>query len=185
MFKARNIAFGILIVFFFTLVLVFLSSRPIPTKKPMISDSTPEGYIKAEVKDLQISASGGVISIGGDESEKVLQIHIGMDQAHTLVRVMNNLSSKRPMTHDLLDEILKKSGTDIVYISVDKFEAGTFFATIVVRDGEVKKLDARPSDSIIIALMRGAPIYVKKDLLEVSGVAPGQKEVQREVARSV
>ncbi len=185
MFKPRNLVFVISLVFFFLFVMVFLSSLQISnTQEASLASVPPEGYVLATVQDLQMSPNGGVIFLAGDGVEKVLQIHIGIDQAHTLARVMNNLTIERPMTHDLLWEILKKSGTEIAYISVDKLEADTFYATIVLNNGEVSRLDARPSDSIIIALQLGAPIYVNKDLLDMRGTSPEHPEVQREEARS-
>ncbi len=133
--KHRYFLFGILVALLIVVVGLSVYTKPTETQKEVISDSPPSGYIKAAVKDLQISSSGGVVLLGEDGSDRAVQIHIGLDQAHTLARVINNMSASRPMAHDLLEEIIRKTGTNISYISVDKLEAGTYYATIMIKNG--------------------------------------------------
>ncbi len=180
--RHRYFLFGILVALLIVVVGVSYT-KPTETQKEVISDSPPSGYIKASVKDLQISSSGGVVLLGEDGSDRAVQIHIGLDQAHTLARVINNMSASRPMAHDLLEEIIKKTGTNISYISVDKLEAGTYYATILIKNGGSLKLDARPSDSIIIAMKLGVPIYVNKDLLDMISESPGHSGIIKEEGR--
>lgn len=181
--KHRYFLFGILVALLIVVVGVSVYTKPTETQKEVISDSPPSGYIKASVKDLQISSGGGVVLLGEDGSDRAVQIHIGLDQAHTLARVINNMSASRPMAHDLLEEIIKKTGTNISYISVDKLEAGTYYATIMIKDGGSLKLDARPSDSIIIAMKLGVPIYVNKDLLDIISESPSHPGIIKEEGR--
>ncbi|MFQ6136015.1 MAG: bifunctional nuclease family protein [Candidatus Hydrothermarchaeales archaeon] len=180
MLKNRKILVGVLSGIFLILALAFLPPRMIPSREVPTLGLPPEGYIRGTVEGFRILPSGGVVFLGGDGSEKVLPIYIGMDQAHTLARVLDNLTTERPMTHDLIEEVFEGSGIELVYISVDRLEEGTYYATIVLDDEGEIRIDARPSDSIILALKMGAPIYVNKDLIDEGGIAPEHAGIYRE-----
>ncbi len=181
--KHRYFLFGILIVLLIMVFGLSVHTKSTETQKELTLESPPSRYIKASVNDLQISSSGGIVLLGEDGSDRAVQIHISLDQAHTLARVINNISTSRPMVHDLLEEIIKKTGTTISNISVDKLEAGTYYATIMIKNGGVLKLDARPSDSIIIAVKLGVPIYVNKNLLDIIGDSPDHSGIIKEEGR--
>jgi bifunctional DNase/RNase len=79
----------------------------------------------------------------------------------------------RPLTHDLLDAIVGELGGKIVKVQVDALVDGVFIGSVYLRHhgGEVRKLDARPSDAIALALGNDVPIYVQQAVIDEAGIA--------------
>lgn len=92
---------------------------------------------------------------------RVLPIWIGVFEANAIALTIENISTPRPMTHDLIRNLLKKFEIQIDRIIVTDVRNNTFYAEIFCRAGEHSlSIDARPSDAIALALRMGAPIYV-------------------------
>lgn len=106
--------------------------------------------------------------LGGD---RVLPIWIGPGEASAIAMQLADMEFARPLTHDLLVSMLKGLGALLQKVIVSRVEQSTYYAELIVRrNGEVFSLDARPSDSIAVALRVDAPIFVEKDLLEIAAV---------------
>ena len=103
---------------------------------------------------------------------RVLPIVIGANEADAIKLKVSGIRLPRPLTHDLLCNIIRELGASLKSIVVHKLSQGTFFAklTIEMGDGQQKEVDARPSDAIALALRAGAPIFVEEILLEMSAV---------------
>ena len=80
---------------------------------------------------------------------------------------ISGIQPPRPLTHDLLKETIAQLGATLERIVITKLEFNTFFATLSLRtrEGEAREVDARPSDSIAVALRADAPIFVAEDVL--------------------
>ena len=90
--------------------------------------------------------------------EKVLPIWIGAMEAMAISMALNEMSLPRPMTHDLLLNMVKGLGGEITAVEVVSLDEGTYFAEIEVLVGEEKRrIDARPSDAVALALRAKAP----------------------------
>ncbi len=137
------------------------------TIKEEVQPAPPQGYVEALVQDVRIEHSGSVVSIRAVDSNMSLDIHVSRVQGENIYMALHNITFSRPLTHDLILSFLENSGMRIKHISIDRLEEGIYYSTILTtgREGDVS-VDARPSDSIVLALKVGAPIYVKKDLLE-------------------
>lgn len=128
------------------------------------------GYIEAAVSDLQVELTRGVITLGSTELNTTLDIYISREQGENIYAAIHNISAPRPLSHDLFLELLKQSGMEVSYVSVDRLEDGVYYATTVItRNGAAITLDARPSDSIVLALKAGVPIYVHRELMMKKG----------------
>lgn len=104
----------------------------------------------------------------------LLPIWIGpAEAAAILVALEASPVPARPMSYDLMARLLEASRASVVRVEVSRIEQGTFFAvlTLDTPDG-LREIDARPSDSIALAVRVGAPIFVADDVLEVAGVRP-------------
>ncbi|MEE8168876.1 MAG: bifunctional nuclease family protein [Candidatus Hydrothermarchaeales archaeon] len=134
-------------------------------KPTPLSRNIPSGYVEVEITDVEISHTGGVMYLREKDSDSVLPIFIGEGQAQIIIMLMNNVSPDRPLMHDLLEEVLNKVGIKLSYISVDRLDKGVFYATLVLENGRTLDIDARPSDSVILALSYGTPIYVHEALM--------------------
>ncbi len=100
------------------------------------------------------------------ENRYVLPIWIGPFEANAIALRLRKIDSHRPMTHDLLCNILTVFNSEIVKVEVVELRDKTFYAVIHIRsDGKEIALDSRPSDAIAIALRAGAPIYANESVL--------------------
>ncbi|HJR63555.1 MAG TPA: bifunctional nuclease family protein [Gemmatimonadaceae bacterium] len=113
------------------------------------------------------SASNSYVVIlqekGGD---RLLPIWIGQPEAESIVMEMNGIKPPRPLTHDLCKRLILGMGGSLRRIQITKVKDNTYYAELHVHRGEdVYHIDARPSDSIAIALRLSAPIYAQESLL--------------------
>jgi bifunctional DNase/RNase len=103
------------------------------------------------------------------EEKKAIPIWIGIFEASAIATEIEKITFSRPMTHDLLNEILKVLRAVVLRIEIHDLRNNTFFANIqLLTDGNVIVIDARPSDAIAIALRAGAPIFVDTKVIEKS-----------------
>ena len=94
-------------------------------------------------------------------------IIIGTPEAQEIQRVVTNLDTNRPLTHQLALTAIEALGGQLVRIDITKLEQDTFFAQLVVeRDGEQLVVDARPSDALALGLRAGCAIHVSEAVLE-------------------
>ena len=94
------------------------------------------------------------------DGNRFLPIWIGHPEAAAILMKLQNASTPRPMTHDLVTEILGQLNAEVVRITVTELRENTFFAQITVQqDGSEVEIDSRPSDAIALAIRSDAPIY--------------------------
>ncbi|MBN1884939.1 MAG: bifunctional nuclease family protein [Candidatus Krumholzibacteriota bacterium] len=106
-----------------------------------------------------------VILLGAGEDDEVLPIWVGRPEGSSIAAVLAGRSFERPMTHDLMRIIVDVLDAAVDRIEITGIHEDTYFARIVLRRGEEEYyLDARPSDSIALALRAGAPIFVDEEL---------------------
>jgi len=115
------------------------------------------------------------------EGERVLPIWIGPGEASAIAMQLAEMEFSRPLTHDLLVTVLKGLGGDLQRVVISRVEKSTYYAELIVqRNGQVLSLDARPSDSIAVALRVDARIFAENDLLEVAAVEVSESEAPAE-----
>jgi bifunctional DNase/RNase len=105
------------------------------------------------------------------EETRVLPIWIGQPEATAILLALEDVDLPRPLTHDLMKSVIETLGAYIERVEITRVEEGTFYAALIVR-GEERTLaiDARPSDSIALAVRTGAPVYVAEDVMELAAV---------------
>ncbi len=103
------------------------------------------------------------------QEKKAIPIWIGLFEASAITTELEKITFSRPMTHDLMHDILKILGVEIDRIEICDLKNNTFFANIhLSREGQNFAIDARPSDAIAIALRAGAQIFVEDQVIEKS-----------------
>jgi uncharacterized protein len=115
---------------------------------------------------------------------RVLPIFIGVPEAQAIALTMQNIETPRPMTHDLMKNLLDEVGAQVERITVTELREGTFFAEIIVSaQGEVRTVSSRPSDAIALAIRIGSPIFADEDVLEEAGRVeqPDEEEAEQVV----
>jgi uncharacterized protein len=113
-----------------------------------------------------------VIVLKEQEGARFLPVVIGMAEVNAIKLKLSGIDPPRPLTHDLLLHSIEKLGAKLKEIYIDKLEQNTFFAKLVLSrngSGEVQ-IDARPSDSVALALRAEAPIFVSESVLDQAGV---------------
>lgn len=103
------------------------------------------------------------------EGGKALPIWIGIFEANAIALEIEKVETPRPMTHDLMMNIMKTLGTKISRVIVHDLRENTFFASIIVENnGTEMHIDSRPSDAIALAVRSGSPIFVTRKVMEKS-----------------
>ena len=105
-------------------------------------------------------------------SNKNLPIIVGSSEAQAIALYLENVDMPRPMTHDLLINVLDILNSDIKQVNIARMKNGTFFAEIEVinsQSGDIM-IDSRPSDAIAVALRTMTPIYVSEEVMERAGI---------------
>lgn len=119
---------------------------------------------------LDGSTNTYVVILRETEGERVLPIWIGQAEAESILLEMNQVKKDRPLTHDLCKSLIVGLGAQMRRVQITKVQKGTYFAELhIERDGEQYRVDARPSDSIAIALRVPAPIFAEESLLALPG----------------
>ena len=100
------------------------------------------------------------------DNRRALPIWIGSAEASAIIRKIEKLSVTRPMTHDLIVDIVKQTGYSVDRVEINDVEKETYYATIFLTNGEKEiSIDSRPSDAIAVAMRADAPILVTANVL--------------------
>jgi len=114
----------------------------------------------------------------GKSDARYLPIWIGPAEADAIAVKLQNVRLTRPLTHDLLSDVIEKLGASVNYILVNELRNDTFYARIILNiDGEQVEIDSRPSDAIALAVRvkPSAPIYVEESVLDKASIILDQE----------
>jgi uncharacterized protein len=120
-----------------------------------------------------------VVVLKEKNGERELYIWIGPVEAMALQRAMTKEVFQRPLTHELLRDVIEKAGLSVEHIEIDDLRDHTYYATIYLRSSKSRlvTVDARPSDSLVLATWTGVPIFVSENVIE--GMAKESQEESR------
>ncbi len=115
---------------------------------------------------LDAATRSPIVLLKDAGDRRALPIYIGQDQAKAIISALENQAPPRPLTHDLINNILEAWDLILDKVIIHSLQDNTFYAVLIVKQGEVKKeIDARPSDAIAIALRTNAPIWVMEEVI--------------------
>ncbi|HAW49915.1 TPA: hypothetical protein DCX16_03075 [bacterium] len=104
-----------------------------------------------------------------DNDERELPIWVGMFEAQAILMVLENITPPRPMTHDLLKNVVYTLGANLKRVVITGLNNNTYFAKLIIFiDGAIREIDSRPSDAIALALRTNSPIYVDPSVMSSS-----------------
>jgi bifunctional DNase/RNase len=128
-----------------------------------------------------------VVLLADSLEEYALPIWIGLFEANAIYSEIRGIKHRRPLTHDLLERIIQKANGKIHRIVITHQKEGIYYATIVMeKGGSLVEIDARPSDSIVMALKFKAPIFVSKSLFTEMAIPLGEhKEIEERYGLSL
>jgi bifunctional DNase/RNase len=108
-----------------------------------------------------------------DKQERQLPIFIHATEADAIADELKNLRPARPLTHDLLKNTIDALGSELQYVLINDLRENIFYAVLHIKQGDrTVDVDARPSDSIALAVRARCPIYVADHVMDLAGVYP-------------
>ena len=134
---------------------------------------------------LDTRTGSPIVVLNDIENRRALPIWIGSAEASAIIRKIENITSSRPMTHDLFIDIAKQSEFKITKVEINDVDDQTYFSTVYMYNDKLQKeieIDSRPSDAIAIALRADVPIYVTSNVL-MTGAISTDVEKDEEEAR--
>jgi len=115
---------------------------------------------------LDAATRSPIILLRDAVERRALPIYVGQDQAKSILGALENHKPPRPLTHDLFVNLLETWDMTLEKIIIHSLQDSTFYAVLIVRQGEIRKeIDARPSDAIAIALRTETPIWVMEEVI--------------------
>ncbi|HEX8161398.1 MAG TPA: bifunctional nuclease family protein [Pyrinomonadaceae bacterium] len=135
--------------------------------------------IEVKIRGLMMDPNSGtpIIILKDVNSETMLPIWVGAYEANAIALEIEKIAPQRPMTHDLLRNLILEMGATVHRIVITELRDNTFFAVIeiVKEGGEKLSLDSRPSDAIALALRVDSPIFVNEHVMSTSLAARGEE----------
>ena len=125
--------------------------------------------VEMSIKGLMVDpiTNTPIVLLHDREGQRVLPISVGIFEANAIVQQIENISTPRPTTHDLLRNVIRDLKADVQKVVVSDLKEGTFYAVIhLIVGGELVAIDARPSDAIALALRVRAPIFAEDTVLD-------------------
>jgi bifunctional DNase/RNase len=125
--------------------------------------------IEMTIKGLMVDpiTNSPIVILRDKEGQRVLPIWVGIFEANAIALQIENISTPRPMTHDLLRNVIQDLKASVQKVVVCDLQENTFYALIYLAlDGDTVAIDARPSDAIALALRTRAPIFVEDTVLD-------------------
>lgn len=140
--------------------------------------------VSALVRDARTDAPFVLLQIPG--TRRHLPIWIGDAEANAIALALAGRRFERPLTHDLLQQVIDGLGAELARVTITELQGNTFFARLqLLRDHEVISVDARPSDSIALALRCEAPIFLSQGILESSEASLVELDQESSTAEEV
>ncbi|HEV8371351.1 MAG TPA: bifunctional nuclease family protein [Pyrinomonadaceae bacterium] len=128
--------------------------------------------IEVKIRALMMDPNSGtpIIILKDVQSDTMLPIWVGAYEANAIALEIEKIAPPRPMTHDLLRNLITELGVRVERVVVTRLQDNTFYAEIEMRnsEGALISLDSRPSDAIALALRADCPIYVNMEVIKAS-----------------
>lgn len=150
----------------------FRSRRTLATRSPTSENDGMEIEMKIRGLMLDPVTQLPIVILRDLDGNSVLPIWVGAYEANAIALEIEKVTTPRPMTHDLIKNVLLGAEMAVRKVVVNELKDDTFYAVIwLERGGEIVSIDSRPSDALALALRMDCPIYVDDDVLESSKVS--------------
>lgn len=140
--------------------------------------------IEMQIMGIAIDTRSGspIVILNDQDNRKALPIWIGQAEASAIIRILENIETPRPMTHDLLHNVLETTGNFIEKIEINDIEENTYYATLFVsgKDGKKYQIDSRPSDALALALKCKAPVFVAPKVIMSGTISTDEERDEKE-----
>ncbi len=129
--------------------------------------------IELSVDSVQVSliSNQRVVLLKERSSDRYLPIWIGPFEADAIALELGGASIARPLTHDLLRDVIRELGGSVSYVLINDLNSNTFYARIILEvNGGTTDIDSRPSDAIALAVRTKSPVFVSEDVMERASI---------------
>ena len=154
------------------LVIIASATAPLYAGEDIPAPPPEPQPLEMEVRGVVVDSASNtpIVILSTTDRMQLLPIAIGEAEATTIWRYLNNVQVPRPMTHDLLLQVIDKLGGKIDKVTITELKEGVFYAVIDILAGEKTiQIDARPSDSIALAVKSGVKLYVAGKVMDQAG----------------
>ena len=145
------------------------------------------GLVPMSIKGLMLDpvSNSPIVVLKDDEEKFFLPIWVGIFEANAIALQLENVTTPRPMTHDLLRNLISELDGRVTRVVISDLRDSTFFAKIrVISGSRTLELDARPSDAIALALRTEAPIFVSQEVLDqAQTISPDSEDGDEKVKK--
>ena len=141
-----------------------------------------EGMIEVVIDSIRVSlmSQHRIVILKDVASDRFLTIWIGQNEAEAITVALQEIEVVRPLTHDLLRNVLTSLGAEVVSVNIVELKSDIFYARIALRvDGKDVEIDSRPSDALALAVRAHVPIYVAEAVMREAASVP-EGEMERE-----
>lgn len=131
---------------------------------------------------LDTRTGSPIVVLHDKDNRRALPIWIGSAEASAIIRKIENIAVARPMTHDLVINIIEETGYNLEKVEIHDVEKETYFASLVLVNDEGNKIevDSRPSDAIAVAIRIDAPIFVSPKVLSSGAISTDSAKDEEE-----
>lgn len=137
-------------------------------------------HVEMRIKGLMLDpvTNMPIIILSDMEGQRILPIWVGFFEANAIALQMENVATPRPMTHDLLKNVISGLNATVKKILVNNLSDNTFYALIYIEmNGELLAIDSRPSDAIALALRMKSPIFVEEEVIQKAKSIEGTRDL--------
>ena len=117
---------------------------------------------------LELPSNQPVLILRDQQASRYLPLWIGTAEATAISLALEGVNSPRPLTHDLLSNVIEQLGGQVTSVAVNELVDGTFYATINFLNHD--SISARPSDAVALAIRNGVPVFVEQEVMDFAGM---------------
>ncbi|MHB8873343.1 MAG: bifunctional nuclease family protein [Myxococcaceae bacterium] len=149
--------------------------------EPAAGAKAAPGFVECVIREVVTMQGGEEVVMLVPKGEKVtVPIYIGPAEASAIRMRLEHRTAPRPMTHDLVETMIRSLGGKVTQIQIDDIKDNVYLGKIhLVQGGKTMEIDARPSDSMALALGTGAPIFAARRVIDQAGVKTRELERPR------
>lgn len=137
-------------------------------------------HVEMRIKGLMLDpiTNMPIVILSDAEGQRILPIWVGFFEANAIALQMENVTTPRPMTHDLLKNVICGLNANVKKIVVNNLWDNTFYALVFIEtNGETVAIDSRPSDAIALALRMKSPIFVEEEVINKAKSLDGTRDL--------
>ncbi len=137
--------------------------------------------VPVKVTGISVCAphQGYVVILKEEDGKKYLPIFIGAAEAHNISLLLQGLKYIRPLTYDLFHSLLEASDAKVENVTITELRDNTFFAEVLLntKDNDARRIDARPSDAVALAIKTRSPIFVSESVMSEAGLEGDEQPI--------